>query len=193
MEAEVTTMPLYRLDGPKPRIHPTAFIHPDAVLIGDVTVGAQSSVWAGAVLRADFGHIRIGDRTSIQDGTVLHTTEEWPTVIGDECVVGHNTHLEGCTVEDRCLIGSGSVTLNRAVIRRGSIVGAQALIPEGFEVPSGSMALGVPAKIRGSVDNTSWIDYGVGEYLEAAQRYRQQLTAVSLDDCLTDPDQGAKL
>ncbi|MGZ4522944.1 MAG: gamma carbonic anhydrase family protein [Mycobacteriaceae bacterium] len=186
-------MPLYRLDGPKPRIHPTTFIHPDAVLIGDVTVGAQSSVWGGAVLRADFGHIRIGDRTSIQDGTVLHTTEEWPTVVGDECVVGHNTHLEGCTVEDRCLIGSGSVTLNRAVIRRGSIVGAQALIPEGFEVPSGSMALGVPAKIRGSVDNTSWIDYGVGEYLETAQRYRQQLTAVSLDDCLTDPDQGAKL
>ncbi|MGZ4574148.1 MAG: gamma carbonic anhydrase family protein [Mycobacteriaceae bacterium] len=186
-------MPLCRLDGPKPRIHPTTFIHPDAVLIGDVTVGAQSSVWGGAVLRADFGHIRIGDRTSIQDGTVLHTTEEWPTVVGDECVVGHNTHLEGCTVEDRCLIGSGSVTLNRAVIRRGSIVGAQALIPEGFEVPSGIMALGVPAKIRGSVDNTSWIDYGVGEYLEAAQRYRQQLTAVSLDDCLTDPDQGAKL
>ncbi|MGZ4556527.1 MAG: gamma carbonic anhydrase family protein [Mycobacteriaceae bacterium] len=182
-------MPIYQLDGPKPRIHPAAFIHPDAVIIGDVTIGSQSSVWAGAVLRADFGQIRIGSRTSIQDGTVLHTTAEWPTVIGDECVVGHNTHLEGCTVEDRCLIGSGSVTLNRAVIRRGSIVGAQALIPEGFEVPAGHMALGVPATIRGPVDNTAWIDYGVGEYVAGAQRYRQHLTPVPLEECLTEPEQ----
>jgi len=95
-------MPIYQLDGPAPRIHPTAFIHPEAVLIGDVTIGAQSSVWPGVVLRADFGQIRIGSRTSIQD----------------------------CTIEDRCLIGSGSVTPNRAFVGRGSIVGAQALIPE---------------------------------------------------------------
>ncbi len=123
-------MPIYQLDRPAPRIHPTAFIHPEAVLIGDVTIGAQSSVWPGVVLRADFGQIRIGSRTSIQDCTVVYTTRQWPTVIGDECVVGHNTHLEGCTIEDRCLIGSGSVTPNRAFVGRGSIVGAQALIPE---------------------------------------------------------------
>ncbi len=95
-------VPIYQLDRPAPRIHPTAFIHPEAVLIGDVTIGAQSSVWPGVVLRADFGQIRIGSRTSIQD----------------------------CTIEDRCLIGSGSVTPNRAFVGRGSIVGAQALIPE---------------------------------------------------------------
>lgn len=178
-------MPVYTLHGAKPKIHPSAFIHPDAVLIGNVTVGADSSVWPRAVLRADFGDIRVGERTSIQDGTVLHTTEEWPTEIGDECVVGHNTHLEGCVVEDRCLIGSGSVTLNRAAVRAGSIVGAQALVPEGFEVPPGSMALGVPVRIVRILDNTPWIDYGVGEYLSARRRYNEEMAPVPLDECRT--------
>src|SRR5689334_7175794 len=119
-------MPVYRLDDLVPQIHPEAYLHPDAVVIGAVTIGAGSSVWPTAVLRADFGRIEIGERTSIQDGTVLHTTEQWPTVIGNEVVVGHNAHLEGCRVEDRCLIGSGSVVLNRAVVRTGSVVGANA-------------------------------------------------------------------
>lgn len=183
-------MTLYELQGQRPRIHPSAFIHPDAVLIGSVTIGEDSSVWPNAVLRADFGEIRVGARTSIQDGTVLHTTEDWPTVIGDECVVGHNAHLEGCTVEDRCLIGSGSVTLNRAIVRRGSVVGAQALVPEGFEIPANSKALGVPVRVSGPIDNSSWIDYGVGEYLSARRRYRAELSAVPLEQCLTEHDPG---
>lgn len=185
-------MTLYTLHGARPRIHPSAFIHPDAVLIGDVTVGVDASVWPGAVLRADFGAVRVGARTSIQDGTVLHTTEEWPTVIGDKCVVGHNTHLEGCVVERRCLIGSGSVTLNRAAVRAGSIVGAQALVPEGFEVPPESMALGVPVRVVRTVDNTPWIDYGVGEYLAARRRYIDEMEPVALDECRTaDPEATA--
>src|SRR5674476_1405761 len=102
-------MPIYALDLLVPQIHPDAYIHPGAVVIGDVRIGAQSSIWPGAVLRGDFGQIVIGARTSIQDGTILHTTQEWPTVIGDDCVVGHNAHLEGCTVEHRCLVGSGSM------------------------------------------------------------------------------------
>lgn len=179
-------MPIYQLDGPAPRIHPTAFIHPEAVIIGDVTIGAESSVWPGVVLRADFGQIRIGSRTSIQDGTVIHTTRQWPTVVGSECVVGHNAHLEGCIIEDRCLIGSGSVTLNRAFVGRGSIVGAQALVIEDFAAPAGSMVLGVPAKIRGSVDNTAWIDHGVAEYVAAAAHYRRHLRTVPLQECLTE-------
>jgi carbonic anhydrase/acetyltransferase-like protein (isoleucine patch superfamily) len=110
-------MPLYAFEHHEPRVDPSAFIHPDAVIIGAVTIGAQASIWPAAVLRADFGRIDIGARTSIQDGTVLHTTERWPTVVGADCVVGHNAHLEGCLIEDRCLIGSGAVVLNRAVVR----------------------------------------------------------------------------
>ncbi|MEU7748891.1 gamma carbonic anhydrase family protein [Nonomuraea sp. NPDC049158] len=170
-------MPIYALGDAQPEIHPDAYVHPDAVVIGNVVIGAESSVWPMAVLRADFGRIEIGERTSIQDGTILHTTEQWPTVIGSDCVVGHNAHLEGCAVEDRCLIGSGSVVLNRAVVRTGSVIGAQALVPEGLEVPSGHMALGVPARPR-PMDGTAqseWIDFGVNEYRDNAKRYRQEL------------------
>jgi carbonic anhydrase/acetyltransferase-like protein (isoleucine patch superfamily) len=170
-------MPVYALGDQVPRIHPDAYVHPDAVVIGDVTIGAESSVWPTAVLRADFGRIEIGARTSIQDGTVLHTTEHWPTVVGDDCVVGHNAHLEGCTVEDRCLIGSGSVVLNRAVVRAGSVVGAQALVPEGREIPAGHLALGVPARPRpmDGATQREWIDFGVREYRGNASRYRREL------------------
>lgn len=173
-------MPVYALGELAPRIHPDAYVHPDAVIIGDVELGEDASVWPGAVLRGDMGSIVIGARTSIQDGTILHTTEEWPTVIGAECVVGHNAHLEGCTVEDRCLIGSGSVVLNRAVIGRRSVVGAQALVAEDSRVPPGSMALGVPARARPveSAKQDLWIDYAVKEYVDNARKYRHQLRLV---------------
>ncbi|GAA3597533.1 gamma carbonic anhydrase family protein [Nonomuraea rosea] len=170
-------MPVYALGDQVPAIHPDAYVHPDAVVIGSVVIGAESSVWPAAVLRGDFGRIEVGERTSIQDGTVVHTTERWPTLIGGDCVVGHNAHLEGCTVEDRCLIGSGSVVLNRAVVRTESVVGAQALVPEGLEVPRGHLALGVPACLR-PIDGTAhsdWIGYGVAEYLTNAKRYRHEL------------------
>jgi carbonic anhydrase/acetyltransferase-like protein (isoleucine patch superfamily) len=170
-------MPVYALGDQVPRIHPDAYVHPDAVVIGSVVIGAESSLWPSAVLRADFGRIEIGERTSVQDGTILHTTEQWPTVIGSDCVVGHNAHLEGCTVEDRCLIGSGSVVLNRAVVRTGSVVGAQALVPEGVEVPPGHVALGVPARPRPmeGAAQSEWIGFGVAEYRANAKRYRHEL------------------
>ena len=173
-------MPLYALGDLVPRVHPDAYVHPDAVLIGDVRLAAEVSVWPGAVLRADFGHIEVGEQTSIQDGTVLHTTEEWPTVIGRECVVGHNTHLEGCTVEDRCLIGSGSVVLNRAVVRTGSVVGANALVPEDREIPAGHLALGVPARAKpmDPARQAELVDLGVEEYLKMAKQYRDGLRRV---------------
>lgn len=173
-------MPIYALDSLLPQIHPAAYVHPDAVVIGDVRIGAESSVWPGAVLRADFGHIVVGERTSIQDGTILHTTEEWPTVIGDDCVVGHNAHLEGCTVENRCLVGSGCVVLNRAVIRTGSVVGAKALVPEGLEVPPNHMALGIPARSK-PIDpqrQAEWIDFAVRQYRDNAKRYRHGLRRI---------------
>ncbi|MBP7972439.1 MAG: gamma carbonic anhydrase family protein [Candidatus Nanopelagicales bacterium] len=141
-------MPLYALGDRTPNIDPAAFIHPDAVIIGDVTVGPESSVWPTAVLRGDHGSIRVGARTSVQDGTIVHCTSTLDTIIGDGCTIGHNVHLEGCVIEDGCLVGSGSIVLHHAVIRTGSLVGAQALVPNGMEVPSGAMALGIPAKIK---------------------------------------------
>ena len=141
-------MPLYALGDRQPTIDPTAFVHPDAVIIGDVTIGAESTVWPAAVLRGDHGAIRVGARTSVQDGAVIHCTSAHDTVIGDNCTIGHRAHLEGCTVEDGCLIGSGSVVLHRVVVRAGALVGAQALVTNDTEVPAGAMALGVPAKIR---------------------------------------------
>jgi carbonic anhydrase/acetyltransferase-like protein (isoleucine patch superfamily) len=173
-------MPIYALGSLLPRVHPDAYVHPDAVVIGDVRIGAQSSVWPGAVLRADLGQIVIGQRTSIQDGTVLHTTEEWFTVIGDDCVVGHNAHLEGCTVENWCLVGSGSVVLNRAVLRAGCVVGAKALVPEGFEVPANHMALGIPARAK-PIDpqkQAEWMDWAVRLYVENTKRYRHGLRRI---------------
>ena len=171
-------MPIYALGDWEPDIHPSAYVHPDAVVIGRVTLGEEVSVWPGAVLRGDHGTIEVGARTSVQDGTVVHTTHDWPTVIGAECVVGHNAHLEGCVVGDRCLIGSGSVTLNRASVGEGALVGASALVPEGFKVPPGSMALGVPVRIRELMRSDGWIDSSVRSYVESARRYRTGLRRV---------------
>ena len=179
-------MPIYALDSLVPQIHPDAYVHPDAVVIGDVRIGAQSSIWPGAVLRADFGQIIIGERTSIQDGTILHTTHEWSTVIGDDCVVGHNAHLEGCTVENRCLVGSGSVVLNRAIIGAGSLVGAMALVPEGLHVPEDCLALGNPARLKpmDTEKYAQWINSGVRGYISNAKRYRGALRRIDLADTL---------
>ncbi len=140
-------MPLYAIGEHEPQIDPTAFVHPDAVIIGRVVIGPESTVWPGAVLRGDHGTIRVGAQSSIQDGTVVHCTATLDTVVGDRCVIGHRVHLEGCMIEDDCLVGSGAVVLHRAVVRSGALVGAQALITNDTEVPALAMALGVPARI----------------------------------------------
>ncbi|MEI2777943.1 MAG: gamma carbonic anhydrase family protein [Tetrasphaera sp.] len=181
-------MPIYALGDLVPTLHPSAFIHPDAVVIGDVRMAAESSAWPTAVLRADFGSITVGARTSIQDGTVVHTTAEWPTSFGADCVVGHNAHVEGCTIEDRCLIGSGSVVLNRCVIGRGAIVAAGALVSEGLRLPAGALAVGVPARVIQPTDRAerdAWIDYGVGEYLGLCHRYPTELRRIERDEAST--------
>lgn len=129
------------------RIDPTAFVAPTATLLGDVTVGPQSSVWFGAVVRADVAPITIGARTNIQDGAILHADEDEPCVIGDGVTVGHGAVIHSCTVEDDCLIGIRAVVLDRAVIGRGSIVGAGAVVTVDTVVPPGSLVLGIPARI----------------------------------------------
>ncbi len=148
-------MTLYALGDERPRIHRDAFVHPEAVLIGEVHVGAEASIWPGAVIRADNGPIVIGARTSVQDGAVIHTQLVHQTRIGSDCVIGHLAHLEGCVLEDFVLVGSGAVVLERVVCRSPSLVGAGAVVSPGTEVPAGAMALGVPARIRPGTVNTS--------------------------------------
>jgi carbonic anhydrase/acetyltransferase-like protein (isoleucine patch superfamily) len=131
------------------------------------------------VLRGDHGWISIGARTSVQDGTIIHCTATNPTIIGDDCVVGHNTHLEGCTVESGCLIGSGSVTLNRAVIGAGSIVAAAALVPHSMIVPPGSLVAGVPAVIKRSNVDTAKTEAAVQAYIKTAKHYTAGLRKIS--------------
>jgi carbonic anhydrase/acetyltransferase-like protein (isoleucine patch superfamily) len=169
-------VPIYALGDVEPTIDPGAYVHPDAVLIGEVVLGPEASVWPSAVLRADNARITVGAGTSIQDGTVVHVAPGLPTTVGAGCVVGHLVHLEGCTIEDRCLVGSGAVVLHRAVVRTEALVGANALVPGGMEVPSRAMALGVPAKLRpDAVDPEIMIDMGAATYLERQVRYRKEL------------------
>lgn len=169
-------MAIYALGDREPDIHPSAYVHPDAVVIGAVTLGAGASVWPQAVLRGDYGTISVGDRTSIQDGTVIHCTPVDPTVIGTDCVVGHNTHIEGSTIGDHCLIASGSIVLNGSVIGAGAIVGAGAVVPFKFEVPARRMALGVPARIRDGYEvPEGHVDQGVKRYIANAEHYRGAL------------------
>ncbi len=168
-------MPIYALGSQTPDIHPDAYIHPDAVVIGSVRIGAESSVWPTAVLRGDDGEIVVGARTSIQDGTIVHTTPFNFTTIGNEVTVGHNVHLEGCRVEDKALVGSGSIVLHNAVIGREAIVGAHAFVGNHKVVPPLAMALGVPATIREGAVTPGHFDLGMQSYVDRARRYRQDL------------------
>lgn len=175
-------MPIYALDDLIPVIDPEAYVHPDAVIIGNVVLGPGASVWPGAVLRGDSGLIRIGDRTNIQDGTIVHTTQDWPTIIGADCVVGHRAHLEGCVVEDGCLIGSGSLVLNRAQVHAGAVVAAAALVREDTVIPAGALAVGVPARVRdeAGLRQREWIARAVKNYLRLADQHRAGTRRVHL-------------
>ena len=168
-------MAIYALGDSVPDIDPTAFVHPDAVIIGNVRIGPRSSIWPGAVLRGDDGSIVVGARTSIQDNCVLHTTEEQPTVVGDDCVIGHIVHLEGCTIESGCLVGNGAIVLHRVVVHTGAIVAANAVVLNDTDVPSGAVAMGVPAKVREGAARREEIDRGVASYLAKSERYRAGL------------------
>lgn len=168
-------MAIYALDDLVPDIHPEAFVHPDATVIGAVVLGAQASVWPQAVLRGDSGRVEVGARTSIQDGSVLHCTEQFPTVVGSDCVVGHCVHLEGCTIESGALVGSNSVVLHGAVVESGALVGAGAVVSNGRRVPARAMALGVPARIRTDALPPDAFAASVAWYVQNAARHRAGL------------------
>jgi carbonic anhydrase/acetyltransferase-like protein (isoleucine patch superfamily) len=135
--------------GQLPRVHPTAYIDDSAQVIGNVEIGEESSVWMCAVLRGDVHWIRIGRRTNVQDGTIVHVmTGTHPTTIGDNVTIGHGAILHGCTIDNQCLIGMGAILLNGAHIGTGSIVAAGSLVVENMKVPPRSIAMGSPAKVK---------------------------------------------
>ncbi len=171
-------MPIYALDDQIPTIDPDAYVHPDAVVIGSVTIGAESSIWPGAVLRGDDGEIRIGRRTSIQDNAVLHTTSLHPTVVGDDCVIGHLVHLEGCTIESGALVGNASMVLHRSVVHTGAIVAANAAVLYDVDVPTGALAVGTPAVVKPDRVRPEDISSGVETYVMRARWFRRGLRRI---------------
>ncbi|MEO6068287.1 MAG: gamma carbonic anhydrase family protein [Gemmatimonadales bacterium] len=157
---------------------PTYWIAPNATVLGDVTLGAESSIWYGCVVRGDTARIVIGAQTNIQDLTMVHVDEGVPCTIGARVGVGHRAILHGCTVEDECLIGMGAVVLNRAVIGTGSVVAAGAVVPEGMIVPPGSLVMGVPGRVIRPVDEVlrariteTWRHYVAQAELHRARNY----------------------
>jgi len=157
-----------------PRRDPTAFVAPGAVVLGDVTLGAHASVWYACVLRGDMAPILVGESSNVQDGTIVHVDEGKPARIGARVGIGHRAIIHGCTIEDECLIGMGSVLLNDVVVGTGSVVAAGAVVPEGVIIPPGSLVMGVPARVVRRVDEAlrerirgTW-----EHYVREAERHR---------------------
>jgi carbonic anhydrase/acetyltransferase-like protein (isoleucine patch superfamily) len=156
-----------------PRVHPTAYIDSSAQVIGDVEIGEESSVWMAVVIRGDVNRIRIGRRSNVQDGTVVHVMKDThPTTIGDNVTIGHAALIHGCTVEDQCLIGMGTILLNGARIGAGSIVAAGTLVVEGMEVPPQSLVMGSPGKVKRAL---------TGAEVAGIQMYADRYVAYRLD------------
>ncbi|HEY0080211.1 MAG TPA: gamma carbonic anhydrase family protein [Pyrinomonadaceae bacterium] len=163
--------------GKHPQIHPTAYIEESAQIIGDVHIGEQSSVWFNAVVRGDVFYIRIGDRTNVQDGTVIHVSNGvHATILEDEVTVGHNVTLHGCYVERGCLIGMGSVVMDDVRIGAYSIVAAGALVSPGTKVPPRSLVMGVPARVKRPLtdEEVAALDVYWQNYIGYTKQYRQE-------------------
>lgn len=158
--------------GDRLSIHPSVYIAPMTYVHGSVSIGADSSVWPMVVVRGDKGRITIGARVNIQDGSILHADPDAFLTIGDGVSIGHGAIVHGCTVEDDVLIGMGAVVLNHARIGRGSLVAARALVPEGMQVPPGSLVLGIPGTLRPlRPDQAARIARTAQNYVELKERY----------------------
>ena len=157
-----------------PRIDPTAHVAPNATVIGEVSLGAEASVWYGAVLRGDINRIAIGPRSNIQDGAIVHVSDEFPALVGELVTVGHAAIIHACTVQDEVLVGMGAIILDGAVIGARSIIGAHTLVTAGMNVPPGSLVLGSPGRIvrQLSAAEQTGIQDWAKKYVETAQRYR---------------------
>ena len=171
-------MAIYAIGDLVPEIHETAFVHPEATVIGRVRLGPRSSVWPQAVVRGDYGSIVIGEESNVQDGAVIHATDSLDTVVGDRVVIGHLAHLEGCTVKNRALIGVGSAVLHRAVVEEGATVGAGAVITNDMVVPACGLAVGVPAIVKPDRSDPDLIALMAAVYVRNCDRYRSELRRI---------------
>src|SRR5512142_404417 len=163
--------------GISPRLHPTVLVLEGATVIGDVEMGEGSSVWPGTIVRGDVCHVRVGARTNLQDGVVVHvTTDVHPTLIGDEVTVGHRAVLHGCTIKDRCLIGMGAIVLDGAEVGPDALIGAGALVTPGTVVPPGTMFLGAPGKVKRplSAHEQASLRESAAHYVEISAQYRAE-------------------
>jgi carbonic anhydrase/acetyltransferase-like protein (isoleucine patch superfamily) len=169
---------IYAFEGRTPRIHPSAFVAPTAVLIGDVEVGAESSIWFGAVLRGDHPEhgIVVGRRSSIQDNVVVHVSAEGPTVVADDVTVGHGAAFESCRILDGALIGMNAVLLHGAEIGEQALVAALSVVPAGMRVPPRTLVAGAPATVRKTLEGASadWVRDGGRHYVELSRQYLSQ-------------------
>lgn len=165
---------LYAYKGHKPDVHGSAFVAPNSVLVGQVRVGEQSSIWFNCVVRADINLITIGANTNIQDGCLLHVTNQHPCIVEDRVTAGHGAIIHGCHVESDCLIAMGAIVLDGVVVGAGSIVAAGAVIRPGTIIPPGSLVMGVPGKVVRPVgaEDRAKIDRGWQNYVEYAATYR---------------------
>ena len=160
--------------GKRPQLGRGVFLAETAAVIGDVVLGDEASIWYATVLRGDDMAIRIGARTNLQDGTVVHvTSDQFATTIGDDCTIGHGAIVHGCAIENHCLIGMGSTILDGARIGHGSLVGAGALVTPGTDIPPHSLVLGAPARVVRPINRREreQIEYGAAHYVELARRY----------------------
>jgi carbonic anhydrase/acetyltransferase-like protein (isoleucine patch superfamily) len=171
---------LVEFGGVRPRVAQDAWLAPTATLIGDVEVAGGASVWFGAVLRGDFGTIRISRGACVQDNAVLHCASDLPTLVGENVTVGHMAMLEGCVIEDGALVGMGAIVLQRARVGAGAMVAAGSVVIEGAEVPPGTLAAGAPARVKKDLDGSSagWVQGAAREYQRLATRYRTHARSV---------------
>ncbi|QPK83319.1 gamma carbonic anhydrase family protein [Corynebacterium qintianiae] len=168
---------IYSFESKTPDIHPSAYIAPEATIVGDVTVGEDVSVWPGAVIRGDVGPIRIGARCNIQDGCVIHVDTGGETVLEEDVTVGHLAMIHSCHIESACLIGMSATVLSRSRVGEGSIVGGGAVVLEGQDVPPFTVAAGVPAKVRKQLPEESREDRvaHAASYVALGRRHREGL------------------
>lgn len=170
-------MPSYAYKGKSPRVHPTAFVAPTAVLIGDVVLHEGSSVWFGTVLRGDMARIEIGARSNVQDNSTIHTDEDEPTIVGTDVTIGHNALVHSSVIENNVLIGQAAVLVGGCLIGTGTIVGAGAVVGLKMQVPPRSLAVGVPAKVIRETKpaDERWTVGAAAHYVELGAWYRDNL------------------
>lgn len=168
---------IFPYKGKSPKIDPTAYIAPTAIIIGDVEIGAQSSIWFNTVIRGDVHYIKIGTKTNIQDLVMVHVTNgKWPTIIEDEVSIAHGAILHGCIIHSRCLIGIGAIILDGAEIGEGSIVGAGSVVKEMFKAPPNSLIAGVPAEVKRELSqkDIERIMWHANNYVEYRKIYMEE-------------------